>query len=318
MIAAAPARAQQQQTRNVDPARVRELVQQALQQTTPAPAGQAPTMTTGPKLDLSIQDATQRALEKNIDISVARLTPRTWDFTIAGLEANYRPNLTSLVSSASTSSFPTNQTQGISAITSTKTAQWQAGLAQNLWWGGSSYSVGFVNSRRNSPATFNLRNPQYNSSLTASLVQPLMRGFRTDSTRTALLSDRLSQSNDEIALQSTIATTVANTRNGYWDLVYAIQAVAVAQQSLDLSSKLVQDNRARVEIGTLAPIDVVSAQAEEATRRQALVQAVATQRTSELALKRLIVSGTDDPLWTATINPTDRPDTAPQPINLEA
>jgi outer membrane protein len=319
MIAAAPARAQQQ-TRDVDPARVRELVQQALQQTAPAPApaGQAQTVTSGPKVDLSIQDATQRGLEKNIDISVARLTPRTWDFTIAGLEATYRPNLTSLVSNTSRSNFPTSQTQGISAITRSGTAQWQGGLAQNLWWGGTAYSIGFTNSRTNSPSSFNFRNPQYNSSLTASLTQPLLRGFRTDSTRTAILTDRLSQSNDEIALQSTIATTVANTRSAYWDLVYAIQAVVVAQQSLDLSNKLVTDNRARVEIGTLAPIDVVSAQAEEATRRQALVLAVATQRTSELALKRLIVSGTDDPLWTASINPTDRPDTAPQAINLEA
>ena len=88
---------------------------------------------------------------------------------------------------------------------------------------------------------------------------------------------------------------MANTRNAYWDLVFAIQAVEAAQNSLDISNKLVQDNQARVEIGTLAPIDIKSAQAEAASRRLTLVQAQATVRTSELALKRLIVSGTDDP-----------------------
>jgi len=149
-------------------------------------------------------------------------------------------------------------------------------------------------------------------------VQPLMRGRRIDQTRASLLTNRLSQQNDEISLQSTMFTTTANVRSAYWDLVYAIQAVDAAQNSLDLASKLVQDNQSRVEIGTLAPIDVVSAQAEQATRRQTLVQAEATVRTSELALKRLIVSGTDDPLWTASINPTDRPSTAPENINLEA
>ncbi len=82
--------------------------------------------------------------------------------------------------------------------------------------------------------------------------------------------------------------------------------------------KLVQDNQSRVEIGTLAPIDVVSAQAEAASRRKTLVQSQATVRTSELALKRLIVSGTDDPLWISSINPVDRPSTTPEPINLEA
>jgi outer membrane protein TolC len=107
-------------------------------------------------------------------------------------------------------------------------------------------------------------------------------------------------------------------RNAYWDLVFAIQAVEAAQGQLDLANRLVQDNQQRVEIGTLAPIDVVSAQSEAANRRQTLVQAEATVRTSELALKRLIVSGTDDPLWTSSINPTDRPPSTNEPIDLDA
>ena len=115
-----------------------------------------------------------------------------------------------------------------------------------------------------------------------------------------------------------MATTVANTRNAYWDLVFAIQAVEAAQNSLDISNKLVQDNQARVEIGTLAPIDIKSAQAEAANRRLTLVQAQATVRTAELALKRLIVSGTDDPLWASSINPVDRPAATPEPINVDA
>jgi outer membrane protein TolC len=111
---------------------------------------------------------------------------------------------------------------------------------------------------------------------------------------------------------------MANTRNAYWDLVFAIQAVEAAQNSLDISNKLVQDNQARVEIGTLAPIDITSAQAEAASRRLTLVQAQATVRTAELALKRLIVSGTDDPLWSSSINPVDRPAATPEPINVDA
>jgi outer membrane protein TolC len=111
---------------------------------------------------------------------------------------------------------------------------------------------------------------------------------------------------------------VAGVRNAYWELVYARQAVEAAQSSLDLASKLVGDNRSRVEIGTMAPIDVVQAQADEATRRQTLVNAQATLRNNELALKRLIVSGTDDELWRATLVPTDLPTAAPQNIDLEA
>ena len=68
----------------------------------------------------------------------------------------------------------------------------------------------------------------------------------------------------------------------------------------------------------MAPIDIVQAQAEEATRRQTVVNAEATLQNTELTLKQLIVSGTDDPLWTASINATDRPTPGEEAIDLEA
>ena len=78
-----------------------------------------------------------------------------------------------------------------------------------------------------------------------------------------------------------------------------------------------QDNQTRVEIGTMAPIDVVQAQAEEATRRQALVTAESNRQTAELLLKRLIVGGTEDPNWRASLDPVDRPDFRPEPVDVE-
>jgi outer membrane protein TolC len=80
----------------------------------------------------------------------------------------------------------------------------------------------------------------------------------------------------------------------------------------------VDDNRARVEVGTMAPLDVVQAEAEVATRRQTLAQAEATMQTAEIALKRLIVNGTEDDLWRAKITPIDRPEFRPEPLDVEA
>ncbi|MGB2714298.1 MAG: TolC family protein [Vicinamibacterales bacterium] len=316
---ATPALAQQRADEDKNAAHVRELIRQAMQQVqsqTPAVAS-LPFQTPGPRVDLSIQEAVQRGTERNIEIAVARITPRLADFTILGLEANYRPNLTSSVNNTRNTSLPQQITQGITQPTTTMQENWTAGMAQNLYWGGGNYAVGWTNQRFDNPASVNLRNPQWTSNLTFNVTQPLMRGFRIDSTRAALQTNRISQQNDEISLNSTTATTQANVRNAYWDLVFAVQAVEAAQGSFDLASRLVKDNQARVEIGTLAPIDIVTAQAEEATRRQALVQAQANVRTAELALKRLIVSGTDDPLWASSINPVDRPPTTPEPINLE-
>jgi outer membrane protein TolC len=278
-----------------------------------------PFRTAGPRVDLSIEEAVARARDKNIDIAVARITPRLSDFSLSALEANYRPNVTSSAFNRSSTTAVTNQTQGSTSDSlNTGTVSWQAGFAQNMKWHGGSWSASWTNSRINSSNLFATRNPTYNSGITASLTQPLLRNWRIDSTRAALQTTAISQQNDEISLQTTAATTVGNVRNAYWDLVYAIQAVDAAQDSLNISNKLVSDNRARVEIGTLAPLDVRTSEAEAANRRLTLVQAQATVRTSELALKRLIVSGTDDPLWTSSLNPTDRPPATPEPLNVDA
>ena len=288
----------------------------------PAPMSIAPQqpafVTPGARVDLTIEEAVARSREKNIDIAVARITPRLTDFSIAGLEANYRFNLTSQANNARVSTLPSQTTQGITTVTTSMTQNWSGGIAKNLYRGGGNYQVNFTNARRNSPSSTNFRNPQFTSGVTFNVTQPVLRGFKIDSTRAALRTNRITQQNDEIQLQATVATTMANTRNAYWDLVFAIQAVEAAQNSLNISNKLVQDNQARVEIGTLAPIDIKSAEAEAANRRLTLVQAQATVRTAEIALKRLIVSGTDDPMWSSSINPVDRPAATPEPINVEA
>ena len=315
VMTSAPAAAQEPSKEHVQ-----ALIAQAMQQTqAQLPAvPPVPYATPGPKMDLTIEEAVQRATEKNIDIAVARITPRLTDFTILGLEANYRVNLTSALANTSNTELPRQTTQGITEPTTTSREAWSAGIAQNIWKGGGNYSVSWTNSRFDNPSGVNLRNPQFSSGLTANVTQPLLRGFRIDTTRASLQTNRISRLNDDISLNSTTVTTQANVRIAYWDLVFAIQAVEAAQSSFDLAARLVKDNEARVEIGTLAPIDIITAQAEEATRRQALVQQQATLRTAELALKRLIVSGTDDPLWTSSINPVDRPSVTPEPINLEA
>jgi outer membrane protein len=277
-----------------------------------APLPQVPTE---PLVELPLDDAVQRALERNLDISVERLDPQAFDFTIAALDANYRPTFTSSFGLRSQSQFPRSQTAGADMLV-TDTLTGNAGLTQNLKWGGGSFAVTFNNNRQEQSDAFATRNPAINTNLNATFVQPLLRSFRIDGTRAQLQITRLNQQISEIALRSTIVRTLAEVRSAYWDLIFAIDAVKVAESSLDLATKLVEDNRARVEVGTLAKLDVVQAQAEEATRRQALTQAIANRRTAELQLKRLIVSGTDDPYWSARLEPVERPAYSTQPVDV--
>ncbi len=292
-----------------DAGRVRELLQAA-----GAAAMQPAEADT---LDLGIEESVALALERNLDIAVERLNPGAFDYSLAALRAQFNPTLTSNLGQNNTVNIPTSQLVGGNRVT-VDALTYNFGTQQTLPWGGGTYSLSFNNRKQDSDNRFITFNPQFNTTLQASVVQPLLRGFRTDNTRTQLLVTAINRDISEIQLRTTVTNTLANVRNAYWDLVFAVQAVDVARRSLQLADKLVEDNKIRVEVGTLAPIDVVQAEAEAATRRQALALIEAQAQTAELALKRLIVSGTDDPRWRARLNPTDRPSLQSEPIDLEA
>jgi outer membrane protein TolC len=271
----------------------------------------------GTVIEIPLDDAVQRALERNLDIQVERLNPQAFTFSLAALDAQYRPTLTTNFGYRSQSQFPRSQTAGADMLV-TDTLTGNSGVSQNMKWGGGSYAITFNNNRQSQSDAFATRNPALNTNLTATYVQPLLRGFRIDGTRAALRITQINQQISEIALRATIVRTIAAVRTAYWNLIGAKEAVAVAENSLALATKLVEDNRARVEVGTLAPLDVVQAQAEEATRRQTLTAAQTTQRTAEIVLKRLIVSGTDDPYWNATLDPVERPVFSEEPVDVAA
>ncbi|HJR60223.1 MAG TPA: TolC family protein [Vicinamibacterales bacterium] len=320
VISALPALAQQK-PQEPSTEHVRSLIAQAMQQTGQQPPVAAPVappvLQAGPAVNLTEQEAVARATERNLTLISERITPQTWDFTMAATRANYQMNLTSTVSNNSQVRLTTDIFSGGNRIT-TDSQSWSAGLAQNVWWGGGNYTVNWTNSRSSTDSESTTFNPSFNSGLQARFTQPLLRNFKIDNTRATILTNEISQNIAELNLSASEVSVLAQTRNAYWELVYARQAVEAAEQSLELATKLVGDNRMRVEIGTMAPIDVVQAQAEEANRRQQLVTAQATLRNNELALKRLIVSGTDDELWRATIVPVDRPTVTAQPLDLES
>jgi outer membrane protein len=300
--------------------RIRELVREAAktaEQTGPSPVlvpGQ------GPTIAMTLDDAVRFALERNLDIAVQRLNPQLQDIAVATARTFYGPTLTSQLGQNHNINAPTSQLQlsqgggGVTNLTST----YNAGLTKNFTYGGGVATATLNNSRQATNSNNAFYNPQFNSLWTFSYTQPLLRDFRIDTQRRTLIVSQVNREISDVQLRASMTNLVSNVRNAYWDYVFTTQAVEVARQSFDLASKLVQDNQVRVEVGTMAPIDVVQAQAEQATRRQGLVAAENARRTAELALKRLIVSGTEDPNWAATLDPVDRPDFQDEPVDTEA
>jgi outer membrane protein len=308
------------QTSSSDTARTESLVQQAVEryaaglEASRSQSAQNTTPAAG--VPMTLEDAVRRAIDNNLEMAVERLNPQTFDFTLASLRANYNPNATSSIGRRDNVRPPTNLLNPGSPNVATMT--YNSGVTQNLRWGGGNYALTFNNAKIVSPndrlASFD---PQFNSSYLFSYTQPLLRGFRIDQTRQQMQTAVINRDNAELNLKARTTNTLAAVRAAYWDYVFSIQAVDVAQQSLALASKLLSDNKIRVEVGTMAPMDVVQAEAEEATRQQALTTATATMRTAELSLKRLIVSGTNDPLWAQHIEPTDKPDFQTVAIDVE-
>jgi outer membrane protein len=307
---------------SADQARIAEIARTAAQQFAATRADTEQTRPTvpitapGPNVELTLDEATARALERNLDIAVERLNPQLQDFNLARLRAVYRPTVTSTISQRHQVQPPTSQLNG-GLVVQNNQGVYNGGLSQSIPWGGADFSMNWNNQRQETNNSFSNFNPSYNTNLTATYTQPLLRDFLIDGTRQQLRVTSINRDISDIQLRGTLSTTVANVRNSYWELLYAVQAVDVARGSLELADKLVEDNRARVEVGTMAPLDVVQAEAEAATRRQGLAQAEATMQTAEITLKRLIVSGTEDELWRAKITPIDRPEFRPEPLDIE-
>jgi outer membrane protein len=318
-----PAFAQQPGT--VDTARTKTVVEQAMQSyrqglieirdSLIVPATQ-PGTTSGALRELRLEDAVTLALEKNLDIQVAKLDPQAADFLVASVSNTYRPSLNSTFGARDQYQLPTSTLNGGTKVNN-GTRTYNFGLSQNVSKFGGSYSVNWTNSRVQTSNSFATVNPSFQTNLLAAYTQPILRGFKIDNTRQQLLININNQDISEENARATIAQTLANVRNAYWDLVFAQSSVDVAQRALELADKLVEDNQARVEVGTLAPLDIVQAQSEAATRRQNLAAAEATAQTAELALKRYIVSGTDDPMWRQTLRPVDLPALEPLTTDIE-
>jgi outer membrane protein len=314
---AAPARAQ------VSDARIRELIKQAtdpaLRAQTPATPQPATTGDTRQVVALTLDDAVKFALDRNLDIAVQRLNPEINDIAYASIKSIYHPALTSLLSTQSTTNAATSTVSGgaAGAPVIVGVNNYNAGLAQSIPFGGGNATVAINNAKNTTTSLNTLFNPTYQPNWSATYVQPLVRNLTIDATRRSLRVTKINRDISDVQLRATITNTLSNVRNAYWDYVFAVQSVDVARQSLDLADRLVRDNQTRVEVGTMAPIDVVQAQSQAATARQNLVGAQSTMRTAELTLKRLIVGGTTDPNWSVRLDPVDRPDFAAQSFDIE-
>jgi len=267
---------------------------------------------------LSMDEAVRMALENNLGIQQERLTPEIQSYGVARASAVYTPALFSTLSRGSAAAPPSDfLSTGVAVVTSGSFFT-QAGVQQNVKFGGGSYQFAWDGSRATSDAPRTVFSPQLGSHVNAVYNQPLLRGFKIDTLRQQLLQSQNQLQVADIQLRQRITVTGRNVRAAYYNLVGAIAGLDVAQQSLDLARQSLKNNQTRVEVGTMAPIDIVAAEAEVASNEENVIIAEASIQSAQDQLRALISNPSKPDFWSARYKPTDQPLLAPQTVDVDA
>jgi outer membrane protein len=286
------------------------------------------------KLELTLQDAVELALENSMDIAVSRYNPWFADtdilqteaggqpFGITGAEVrqsfasvpflNYDPTFNSQISyddrltpvnNPLISGTGTAQAASLASHTATYTNNVTEGFST-----GTTATLAWNNTRASSGSTFNFFNPDVSSALVVTFQQQLLNGLGRFINRRNIVIAKNNRKLADYVFEAQAITTVTSTINAYWELVYARANVQVQQQAVATSQRLYGDNKKQLEIGTMAPLDVTRAEAQLATDQQNLIIAQTTKMQDEQILKNAI---SKDPLAANLINveiiPTDKP-----------
>src|SRR5258708_28256687 len=172
---------------------------------------------------------------------------------------------------------------------------------------GTALSVGFQNSRSASNSPRNFTNPTINAGFTAPVTQHLLQGFGRG-LNTRLI--RIAKNNKKISEETfrlQVISTVSQIENIYWDLVNAYEDFKVQERSLALAQKTLSDNQKQVEIGTLAPLDVVRARSNVASAEQNLIVSKTNLQLQQLFMKNALTRSlsSDSQVMQMEMIPTD-------------
>lgn len=266
---------------------------------------------------MTLDEAIGIALETNLDIQTARLSPRMQAYSLQAARAAFTPTLNGTYGYNNSTNQSTSQLDG-GARTTTERHTFNTSIQQTVPWYGGRMGLGFNNSRTSTDNAFSTLNPSYRSTLSLDYTQPLLAGLKTDNQRTALQTQQLEGSITEVQLEGRIANITEQVRQAYWGLRAAIEQIEIQRRSLAQAQQLLADNQVRVRLGTMAQIQVIQAEAQVAGAEQALLNAEIQWRNQELAFKSLLISGADDPLLYQTVNPADLPTFQDQAVDIEA
>jgi outer membrane protein len=266
---------------------------------------------------LSIEESVNLALEQNLGIKIQRFDPQIQDTAIAQARSFWAPQFSTTLQKTSNEQPVVNIFSGTQPSVTAGQFFTGVSLTETLPWG-ANYTANWNNSRFTTNDPTNTFNPRLQSNLQLNFTQPLLRNRSIDQIRQQVESSKKFRDLSNIQLDSVIVQTTRAVRNAYWDLSTSINNLKAQQESLALSQQSLKDNQKRVEIGTMAPIDIVQAQAEVASNEERVILAEAAIKRAQDNLRALILDPSAPDFWTTAIEPSDAAPFQEQTIDIDA
>jgi outer membrane protein len=281
-------------------------------QTPPANAQAAAANT----LPLTMEQAVTMGLEFNLGLKSEKLNLDVASQSIVLSRAAFLPQVSSAFTNRSAKSLPSDFTQGSSDITSAG-LNVTASVAQQLRFHGGTYSLAWNGNRSTQTGGISSFNPRLGSGLTASFSQPLLKGFRTNSSRTSLITSEKNLQITDLQLQAQVVQTQSNVQLAYLGLKGAIEGKKVAESNMAIAEKSLEQSKARVAVGQSPQIEIIQSQAQVASTRVSLLQADVRISTAEDQLRTLILDPNRPDYWTIHLEPTQAIQLMKREINAD-
>jgi outer membrane protein len=257
------------------------------------------------KMGLSESDAVRLVLENNLDVVADRYDPWLADYDIERGYSLFDPKFGMTLTAGRTTIPQSNiVTSGVVALRNlNETANFNF---SQLFQTGTRYTIAYTNFRQSSNNLRNLLNPFLSSGLNVTVSQPLMKNFGFLPNRRPILIARNNRDISQYIFAQRLIAVVNQVQTLYWNMVFAREDIKVKQRSLDLATKTNEDNKRQVEIGTLAPIEVVKSESEIANRKEELIRAQFLLEQYDDQMKKYVSSFSDLSKITVAIDPTDK------------
>jgi outer membrane protein len=264
---------------------------------------------------LSLRQCLDTTLKRNLDIIVKGYQTEIAEVAINGARGIFDPQFQPGWSMSRQTS-PTSSSLGGGTVVTNERISWDFNWNQNLQTG-TGYTIGFQNTRYSTNNSFSTFNPYYTSQLTFGITQPLLKGWGVKTNTKDILIAKNSWKMSDEDFQLEIMNNVSQAIDAYWDLVFQIENLNVQKESQTLAKDFFEIEKARVEVGIKAPLDLAQAEAEVASREEAVITAESTVQDAEDRLKLLMNVPRSSELWNYRIIPVDQPSKEEKPVTVE-